>query len=119
MDYFTRAEIYIALERYEEAISDIESGLQAPPQKTTSDRWGYKALGKLYRKQGKINLAIKAYSDGIGLVETTPVDKYRRIIPLDDYFVRAQLYTKVGEIDKAIVDYEKILSYKPTGFFCK
>lgn len=111
-DYFTRAEIYIALEEYAKARADIERGLQAAPLQTSSDRLGYKILGRLYRKQGRTNMAIKAYSEAIDIAEERPISKWRRVIPLDDYFIRAQLYEKTGDADKAIADYKKIISYQ-------
>jgi tetratricopeptide (TPR) repeat protein len=125
MSYFKRAESYIALEKYKEAISDFTKAIYISKD-TTNESWAvvdyniidiYWGRAYCYEKLNNYSLAISDYSKIIEISKDEPSAVH--------YIKRAKNYGELKKNDLAIADFNKAIlidpsipeSYHSRGYF--
>ena len=113
LTFFRRAECYIELGKYKEAISDLTKSISISKDKT-NDTWMlvdnkiteiYWARALTYEKLDNYSLAISDYTKIIELTKEEPfVYAYTR---------RARNYTRISRNDLALIDYNKAILIEP------
>lgn len=65
--------------------------------------YNYKTMGRIYRREGKNDKAVEAYTAAIDL---SPEDSL-------NYYIRADVYFDLEEYDRAVEDYSKVIELDP------
>lgn len=65
--------------------------------------YNYKIMGRIYRREGKYDKAVEAYTAAIDL---SPEDSL-------NYYIRADVYFDLEEYDRAVEDYSKVIELDP------
>jgi len=113
MTYFRRAETFIELEKYKEAISDLTKAISISKD-TTNESWFVVAynIGDIYWKRALTHEKLGNYSSAINdfskIIELTKDDPH-----VYSYIYRAEDYAKISRNDLAVLDYNKAISLDP------
>ncbi|MFH1306998.1 MAG: tetratricopeptide repeat protein, partial [Candidatus Micrarchaeota archaeon] len=102
MAYAKRGSIYIGLEEYDKAISDLEEVLKLGSE----IKWIYAELGYAWLKAGNKKKAIENYTKSIELYPDNFV--FGRAYPLLD---RGKIYFDLGQWEKAISDFSRFAKF--------
>jgi tetratricopeptide (TPR) repeat protein len=132
--YLTRATAYRAIKDYERAIADASEAIRQAP----TNKWLHYIRGEIYRETGKHDLAIADCTEAIRLDPTlygayanraeaclalenydqalTDCAELIRLAPADNscgYQIRAKLYTRLGDNEKAVADARQVIKLTP------
>ncbi|HRV45928.1 MAG TPA: tetratricopeptide repeat protein [Smithellaceae bacterium] len=105
--FHNRANSYLGLGRYDEAIADLSEGLRINPKSAGL----YSARGQAYQFLKKYELAVADLSRAIEL--EGPDDLFAS----HDFMLRAFNYEKLRKYDLAIADWSALLNKKPDDRF--
>lgn len=97
--YYHRANIRSAQSDLQSAIADYEQAIKLNPR--YAQAWGN--LGGVHFKQGNARTAFEAFTLAITLTPDDPIN----------YFNRASLYAKIGNLDAMRTDLEQVIRLAP------
>lgn len=92
--------LYIEENQHQKALNTCLTGIKTIPNSHIL----YNLLGMLYKDEGNIDAAIKAFNKSIEIEPSEP-----------PYYNRARLYARIGQFDKAISDFTMAIKYSQTN----
>ena len=110
---FLRSYIYVTLEKYDKALSDINRAITCYNKKTSERSKGalYVWRATIYSQQlQELDKALDDYNKAYKLIDKKNIDNINTLL-----FSRAQLYYDKKEYDKADADYKQMLKNDETS----
>lgn len=98
--YYLRGMYKLGAQRVDDAIVDFKKSVEYDPKRALA----YRALGLAYTTRGDWKRALENYSIALTLLPRTH-EFYEPCLVL-----RAELYQKTGQLDRAVVDYTKLIT---------